>query len=582
MVDLAEEAKTAALVNALDHDGEAQPGAVVGRLMAAHPELRDRPDEVQAAARAAVDEVNALSEDDQRAELEALDPSLVPGAAAEGGAAEAQEEPRGLPDLPDVDGDVIMRFAPNPNGPPTLGHTRGMVVNGEYVDRHGGTLILRFDDTDPQVKPPMAEAYGWFEEDYAWLGYNPDVVFACSDRLDAYHEHARTLLARGQAYVCACEREAFQDHRAKGVPCDHRTQDPGAAIEAFDAMMLGGTEPGEAVVRIKTDMGHKDPALRDWVALRVVDPDAHPHPRTGTDRRVWPMLDFASAIEDHLRGVTHIIRGKDLRDSTGRQRFLYDHFGWDYPATLYWGRIRLHEGMKFSTSSIKEAIAAGEYTGWNDPRLPTLRGLARRGFQPEAIRSLWVQQGLTEKDVALAPKNLDAENRKVVDPVADRFFFVADPQTWTLTGATGHAVHAPLHPDDPDRGFRDYAPEGEEVEVHLSGDDAAAKDRLADGAEVRLKDFVNARVASAKDRRLEATDDDVDRAVDAQLPILHFVLGEGIDAEVLMPDGKDRTGVCEPAVLDAPAGEVVQFERFGFCRLETVEDDDVVAVFGHR
>lgn len=582
MVDLAEEATKAALVNALDHGGEAHVGAVVGRLMGSFADLRDRPDEVQTAAREAVEAVNALSEADQRAELEALDPSLLPEAVAAEDEADAADEPPALPDLPDVDGDVVMRFAPNPNGPPTLGHTRGMVVNGDYVERYGGTLILRYDDTDPQVKPPMAEAYDWFLEDYRWLGYDPDVVFACSARLDAYHEHARTMLARGHAYVCACEREVFQGHRAEGVPCDHRSLDPGDSIEAFDEMMLGDTEPGEAVVRVKTDMDHPDPALRDWVALRVVDADEHPHPKTGTDHRVWPMLDFASAIEDHLRGVTHIIRGKDLRDSTGRQQFLYDHFGWDYPTTLYWGRIRLHEGMKFSTSSIKAAIDAGEYSGWDDPRLPTLRALARRGFQPDAIRNLWVAQGLTEKDVALSPKNLDAENRKVVDPLADRYFFVADPGPWTLAGAEGYEVHAPLHPDDPDRGVRAYGPvEGDEVALLLSDDDVD-EDRLDDGAEVRLKDFVNVRVASAKDRRLEVVDDDVNRAVDAGLPILHFVLGEGVDAEVLMPDGDDRAGVCEPAVLDAPAGEVVQFERFGFCRLEEVGQDGVVAVFGHR
>lgn len=553
-----------ALQNALEHGGEADGGAVMGRVMGARPELRDRADEVQAALGDVLADVNAMSVADQEAELADLDPELLPSD-------EGADEARGLPDLPDVADEVVMRFAPNPNGAPTIGHARGMVVNGEYVDRYGGELILRFDDTDPKVKPPLPDAYDWFVEDYEWLGYDPDLVFACSERLDLYHEHARTLLAQGHAYVCRCERGTFQDHRKEGVACEHRDIDPGANVEAFDGMLIGETEPGEAVVRIKTDMDHKDPALRDWVALRVVD---EPHPRV-PDARVWPMLDFASAIEDEKRGVTHIIRGKDLRDSTGRQRFLYDHLGWTYPETLYWGRVKIHEFGKFSTSTIAEKVRDGTYRGWDDPRLPTLRALERRGFQPSAVRELWIDQGLTEKDVAVSMKHLESANRTIVDPMANRYFLVADPRDWTLTGAEGYRVQAPLHPEADERGVREVVPDGDTVTVKLAAADA---DDLEVGDEVRLKDFVNVRVAD--EGVLEAVDDDLDRAT--ELPILHFVLGDAVPARVLMPDGSTAEGIAEAAVCEVEPGTVVQFERFGFCCIDSCSPEQVVAVFAHR
>ena len=120
--------------------------------------------------------------------------------------------------------------------------------------------------------------------------------------------------------------------------------------------MLDGTfKPGDAVVRVKTDMTLKNPALRDWPALRMQDTESHPHPRKGigSKYRVWPLLDFQSAVEDHLQGVTHIVRGKDLMDSTRKQTLLYEHFGWKYPETMYWGRVKVHEWGGFSTSKMR-------------------------------------------------------------------------------------------------------------------------------------------------------------------------------------------------------------------------------------
>ena len=132
------------------------------------------------------------------------------------------------------------------------------------------------------------------------------------------------------------------------------------------------------------------------------------------------MLDFESAIEDHELGVTHIIRGKDLRDSERRQEFLYNYMSWTYPFTLHWGRISIHEFGKFSTSKLRSEIDKGLYSGWDDPRLPTLRALRRRGFAPEAIRLFVLKLGINESDISVSLENLPCRERKLVDPVAHR------------------------------------------------------------------------------------------------------------------------------------------------------------------
>ncbi|MFB6147512.1 MAG: glutamate--tRNA ligase family protein, partial [Candidatus Nanohaloarchaea archaeon] len=136
---------------------------------------------------------------------------------------EEEQEHDPLPDLPGAeDEDVVVRFAPNPNGPPHIGHSRGMVINGELRDKYDGKLILRFDDTDPRKKRPMQEAYEMYQEDYEWLGYEPDEVVYSSRQFEKYYRHAEELIEQGNAYVCYCDPEEGQEYRSEGEPCPHR------------------------------------------------------------------------------------------------------------------------------------------------------------------------------------------------------------------------------------------------------------------------------------------------------------------------------------------------------------------------
>lgn len=552
-----------AIRNALDY-GEAQKDAVIGKVFGDNPELKQNAGQVVAQADDIIADVNALSNDELEESAEEYEY-----------APDEDEEHDPLPDLEDAeDGEVVLRFAPNPNGPPTLGSSRGMAINGELKEKYDGTLILRFDDTDPRTKRPLKtdeyDAYEMYQEDYAWLGYDVDRVVYSSEQFDTYIQRAEELIEMGKAYVCFCDPEEGREYREKGEPCPHRDT-PVEENLAYWERMKNSDVPdgeiiaeGEATLKIKTDMDHKNPAIRDWVAFRIIE-DAD-HPRTGDRYRVWPLLDFAGAIEDHEMGTTHIVRGKDLRASTKRQEYIYDYFGWEYPSVRYWGRVNIHDlETPMSTSTLAELIEDGDLDGWNDPRAPTVRALKRRGFQPEAIREFWLEMGVTENDVEASMDTLHSFNRKMIDTDADRYFFVADPAPLEIRDIENDLIASiPRHPEE-DRGERNVAvdvDDGQAV-VFIEEDD------MEEGF-LRLKDLCNVDIWDGESK-LHSFDHT--EAIDRNADIVQWVPDSAKDCIVHMPDGDTIEGRCEPHV---PTG-IVQFVRFGFVNI--VENDDTVEAF---
>ncbi|HII06914.1 MAG TPA: glutamate--tRNA ligase [Methanotrichaceae archaeon] len=562
--DIREIIEKYALQNAVKYRAAPQVGAVMGKLMGEHPELRSRAKEVSLLVASVLSEVARTSPEVWEKRLAEIAPELL----AELG--EKKEPDKGLRELEGAEGGVVMRFAPNPNGPPTIGSARGIIINSEYVKRYGGKFLLRFDDTDPVNKRPMLEAYGWYLEDSEWLGAVPDEVVIASDRLPEYYEIAEELIQRKGAYVCRCDQASFKALKDAAKPCPHRDQSPEENMALWNDMMNGKLSPGEAVLRIKTDIVNKDPALRDWAAFRIVTAD---HPRVGEKYRVWPLLDFESGVEDHFLGVTHIIRGKDLMDSERRQGYLYDHMGWEYPTTIHWGRIKIHQFGSFSTSALRRALEAGEYAGWDDPGMPTVRALRRRGIRAEALRKFMIELGVGETDISISMESIYAENRKIVDPEAKRRFFVKDPATLVIEGDVPKTAKVPFHPTQ-DLGFREI-PAGSKILI--SGDDLK---ELKAGGKLRLKDLCNIEFSSLDPLRARCIGIDPQQAKDMKLRIIHWAPTDGVPVKVMRPDGVD-SGIGEAGIKD-DLGKVVQFERYGFVRIDSAADGEVVAYFAHR
>ncbi len=555
-----------ALQNAVKYGKVPQVGAVMGRVMGECPYLRAHAKDVTPVIQEVVTKVASENADEWKDRLRSIAPELLEELA------EKKEPNKGLKSLDVSEGEtVVMRFAPNPNGPATLGSARGIVVNSEYVKMYKGTFIIRFDDTDPQNKSPMLEAYDWYIDDCTWLGAKPDKVVIASDHMVVYYEYARKLIEMGHAYVCFCQGSEFKKYKDAKQPCPHRDQSAKENLYHWDRMLAGEYEEKEAVVRIKTDITHKDPALRDFGAFRIIK-TPHPRPEVADRYVVWPLLDFEGAIEDHELGMTHIIRGKDLRDSEKRQKYIYDYLGWEYPKTMHWGRIKVHEFGKFSTSGLRKSIENGEYNGWDDPRLPTLRALRRRGIRAESVRKFMIEMGVGETDVSISMDSLYAHNRKIIDPLTNRYFFVWDPIELDIVDAEPHVATPSLHPTEK-RGQRQIKVGSR---IFLCQEDVRD---IGVGDRIRLKDLYNIEITSIEPFQARCIGDSLDIVRKERIPIAQWVPEDNLPVKVMAPHGK-FTGLGETGIVEE-LDNVVQFERFGFCRIDSV-DDEIIAYFTHK
>jgi len=550
-----------ALQNAVRHGGVPQAGAVVGMVMGAHPEFRPRAKEVADLAKEAIADVAALSSEDRVKKLQELAPDMYE-------ALFVKHEPRkGLPNLEGAEKGVVMRFAPNPSGPLHIGHARAAVLNDAYVKQYGGRYILRIEDTDPKRVDP--DAYDMVKEDIAWLGLGITETITQSDRLPLYYDLCKQLIGRGGAYVCTCNNEHFRELRQAKTACPCRDQPVEKNLELWEKMLDHSFKEGEVTVRIKTELNNPDPAMRDFPAFRILD--TPPHPRVTA--HVYPLMNFSVVADDHLLGVTHVIRGKDHIANTRRQRYIYDHFGWKVPVYRHYGRMGI-EGVVLSTSQMRLGINNGTFTGWDDIRLGTLRALERRGISPDAVKNAVLAIGIGETDISFSWDNLYAENKKIIDPVANRYFFVPDPLMVKIEGAPNHTAHAMLHPSDAARGARTLVFEGVV---------ALPKADIMQGTSmVRLKDLFNVRIAwDGNIPSVSYGGESLAEARAAKAHIIQWLPAQDLVPCTLLTQEGEIAGVCEPLVKKE-LGKVVQFERIGFVKIDAVDTTGVRAYFTHK
>ena len=547
-----------ALQNAVKNKAVPRAGAVLGSVMGAHTELRSQAKEINALLPAILAKVEALSAEEREAKLRELNPEAIEKMH------EKKERIHELPELPDAEKGVVMRFAPNPSGPLHLGHARASVLNDYYVKKYGGKFYYRVEDTDPKRVDP--EAYDMVIEDLKWLGIGiTDVVYQ-SDRFQIYYDHARELIKLGGAYMCTCDNNEFKEKKLKKQACPCRDLSVEENLKRFDDMLAGKYNEGEITMRVKTDIAHPDPAVRDFAAMRVLKNPKHPRK---PEIFVYPLMNFSVTIDDHLLGMTHVIRGKDHIANTRRQEYIYKYFGWKMPYFYHYGRMSI-AGLELSTSGMRKGINEGLYTGWDDIHLGTLRALARRGIQADAVRASVVDIGMGDTDISFSWENLFAANKAIIDADANRYFFVPDAVEVTVSGAPETIAHAPLYPNKPERGER---------LLKFTGKVLLPKAEVSAGKMLRLKDLFNIRITG--DNTAEYAGDSLAEARKEKAAIIQWLPAEtAAPCSLLTPEGIQE-GFTEPDVQQY-AGKIVQFERVGFAMIDAVENGKTVAYFTHR
>jgi glutamyl-tRNA synthetase len=352
-------------------------------------------------------------------------------------------------------------------------------------------------------------------------------------------------------------------------PCPCRDNSVKENIQRYGNMFESYKE-GEAAVRLKTGLGLSDPSMREFPILRI---SGHPHPRV--DRRVYPLMNFSVAIDDHTMGITFVLRGKDHITNTEKQKLIYDCFGWTYPQFIHYGRLKI-EGLSLSTSKIAKGIANKEYSGWDDVRLGTLRALAKRGIQPGAVRKAMLEVGIKKTDISFSWKNLYAYNKEIIDKKANRFFFVHEPKKLFVQKCPGKKVLASLHPDYPDRGMREMEIKGDRPFFISSRDFQEVKE----GEFIRLMEALNVEIVKKeKDTILSKfVSEELKDARERKARLIHWVQ-DGLPVNVISPTGT-FIGLGEKGLRKVKEGDIVQFERFGFVRIDKISER-IIAYFAH-
>ncbi len=544
--------KRVAAINAIEHDGKADRKSVLGKLLSLNPDLKKDIKNIISMVDSAVDEINSMNLD----EIKEI-------AKIENEKHHKKEEVKSLPPLPDVKGEVIMRMAPSPSGPLHIGHSRMAILNDEYVRMYGGINILRIEDTNPANVEP--EAYDMIKEDLEWLGVRVDKIVIQTDRFDAYYMYAKSLIEMGKAYITLCNEKEWRALKSKQKPCPDRDIEPGIHLERWEKMLGGEYNEREAVYVVKTDLSHPNPAIRDWAAFRIIKKPKHP--RTGDKYIVYPLMNFSVAIDDHDYNLTHVIRGKDHLNNTYRQLYIYDYMKWNKPVFIHYGKVRI-ENFILKTSIIKKGIRNGEYSGWDDVRLGTLKSLKRRGLMPESIRKYWVDVGLKDVDIVFSWELLYSYNRKIIDPVTKRYFFVSEPMEFEVKTEKELVANIPLHPSNKSFGYRTYRiTNGNKIMITRKD-----YENVKDG-KFRLKDLGNFRIENDK---IIFIDNDTSNL--KNFKIIHWVPENSLKCMVFMPDGKIEDGFAEPLSIN-DVNNVVQFERFGFVKI--VKNDSMIGYYTH-
>ncbi|HYN42302.1 MAG TPA: glutamine--tRNA ligase/YqeY domain fusion protein [Thermoanaerobaculia bacterium] len=501
---------------------------------------------------------------------------------------------------------VATRFPPEPNGYLHIGHAKSICLNFGVAKEYGGTCNLRFDDTNPLKED--VEYVDAIEEDVRWLGFEWHGMFYASDYFGRIYDFAEELIRSGKAFVCDLTADEVRATRGTltepGKNSPYRDRPVEESLDLFRRMRSGEFADGSRTLRAKIDMTSPNINLRDPALYRIRKATHH---RTGDAWCIYPMYDYAHAISDWIEGITHSLCTLEFED----HRPLYD---WclialgleNRPRQIEFARLAITYTL-LSKRKLLQLVNGGQVQGWDDPRMPTIAGLRRRGYTPEAIRDFADRIGLAKRDSLVDVALLEHCLREDLNRRAPRGMAVLDPVKVVLTNwpeGTVEELEAVNNPEDPSPGTRKVA---FGRELWIERDDfrevpPPKYHRLSPGSEVRLRwgfiircEEVVKDPATGEVVELRCTFDPTSRsggegAARKVKGTIHWVsAAHAVPAEVRLydrlftkelpddaPEGKDflsnlnpesllvKEGFVEPALATAPAGAFLQFERLGY------------------
>ena len=513
-------------------------------------------------------------------------------------------------------GRVHTRFPPEPNGYLHIGHAKAICIDFGIAEEYGGLCNLRFDDTNPTKEEP--EYVESIKEDIKWLGFDwGDREYYASDYFEKLYEFAIILIKKGKAYVCDCSPDEVRKNRGTltepGKECPHRNRSIEENLELFERMRAGEFPDGSKTLRAKIDMKHPNLNMRDPIMYRILHT---PHHRTGNKWCIYPTYDWAHGQSDSIEGITHSICTLEFEDHRPLYDWFLDELGIHHPQQIEFARLNLSYTV-LSKRKLLKLVEEGYVSGWDDPRMPTISGLRRRGYTPEAIRKFCDVIGVAKNNTVVDIALLEHCLRDDLNKRAPRRMAVLRPLKLIIDNYPDGLVEeleAINNPEDMSMGTRKIP---FSKVLYIEQDDFREEPpkefyRLAPGREVRLRyayfvkcvDVVKdekgdvAEIHCTYDPETKGGDSPDGRKVKSTL---HWVSAEHcINAEVRLYDrlfktadpeeGGDyianlnpnslqilRNCKLEPSLKNAKVGEIFQFERLGyFCVDKDSTPDNLV------
>lgn len=567
--ELRQEVRKFALQNAFEHEGKTKENIVLAKILGTRPEYRNKVKDIIGDISQIVSEVNKSSLSQQKSEIEKDFPELLLQKEKK------EHEELTLPPLEGAQrGNVITRFPPEPNGYPHIGHAKAAIINEEYVTMYGGKKILRMDDTNPENE--RLEYYAAIKVGLEWLGIKYDIVKNTSDDIELIYQKGLQIIKSNNAYVCTCKRDSISQNRREMKSCKCSFIESTENQERWDKL-FSKYKQGEAAVRFRGDMKSNNTVMRDPVLFRIIE---ERHPLLGDKYRVWPSYDFAVAIEDSVDGVTHAFRSKEYELRNELYYSILDALNMRKPKMLEFSRLEF-KGMPVSKRVLKPLIETGKVSWYDDPRLPTLEALKRRGIRPDAIRKFILSLGFTKSDTLAPFDALESFNRKIVDSDSIRLHMVKEPRHLVVKNMPNFTINLNNHPTK-DMGIRTITID---ENLYIPNDDTV---ELSENNNVRLMGLGNISIKKISD---VIESEFIGDEVKSEFPKMQWVpKNNHHKLKILIPKtlfiGEDYNEdslqeidvLTEPHYLEIKDGTEIQFIRFGYCR----KDSQTQAVFTHK
>jgi len=538
------------LKNAFDY-GKANPGSVVGKVIGEFPDAKTDMKKTMALINMEITRISKLSKVEIEKEMSKFEYS------------EKKEEKKCISVDGAEEGKVIVRYPPEPNGWPHIGHAKAFCLSWSIARKYAGKVILRWDDTNPEAeKSEFIEA---IKSGIIWVGLDWDQEIHCSDYLPQMYELCEKLLSRGDGYFCACNQDQIAKSRENKLRCFCGSKSPAENLAEWKKMLDGTIAEGGGTIRLRGNMASDNTVMRDPTLFRII---TAPHYKQGTKYRVWPTYDFQGAVMDSIVGITHPIRSKEYELRDELYEYLLEKLSLRVPKMISISRLAI-KNAPISKRLLRPLVESKKLWGWDDPRLPTLAGLKRRGILPVAIREFVLSFGISKVESEPGWEILLSENRKLLDGEAPHFFFVRNPIKLEIDNLEERELRLNLHPKK-DLGNRSVKVT---KSVYISSSDAG---QLKEGEIFRLKDLCNLKLTRKGDALtgIVMPDEMVNKKI-------QWVSEDKLDCEISIPrdllnaDGQFNedsleiaTGYCERNCESLDVGKVIQFERFGFCRLD--------------